>query len=111
MVYVASFMYKSPTTGFVKTTMSFLLNGVMTFFLISILFALKIDVDIEALRNFFLIFPHFAVADALNTIDYIIVTKSICKSECEQREGCNDGNMCQVMPSCCGELLVNLALL
>lgn len=103
MVYVASFMFNSPTTGFVKTTMSFLLNGAMTFFLISILFALRIDVDTEALRRFFLNFPHFAVPDALNTIDYIIVTKSICKSECEQREGCTDDNICQIMPNCCGE--------
>lgn len=103
MVYVSSFIYKSPTTGFVKTTMSFLLNGAMTFFLISILFALKIDVDTEALRNFFLMFPHFAVADALNTIDYIIVMKSTCESECEQQEGCDDSTICKIIPDCCGE--------
>lgn len=79
-------------------------SGAMTFFLISILFALKINVDIEAIRRFFLIFPHFAVADALNTIDFIILTKSICDSECDKIRECNSTNICQLMPSCCGEV-------
>ncbi|XP_063703816.1 phospholipid-transporting ATPase ABCA3-like [Culicoides brevitarsis] len=104
MTYVGSFMYKNPTTGFVKITMSFLLNGAMTFFLISIIFALKINVDTEIMKQIFMMFPHFAVADALNTIDYIIVTKGICQSECEQHEGCNDQVLCLIMPSCCEKM-------
>lgn len=77
--------------------------GSIPFFFVSILYTLKFYDYVDTLRTIFFPLPQFAVADALYSMDWIIVTESICKLECENRAACDMDRICELNKECCSK--------
>jgi ATP-binding cassette subfamily A (ABC1) protein 3 len=103
-VYVASFVFDAPASGFTKLIIVFMLPGV-AMFTVTYCMQFKIfDLDLLAntMRTIFLVVPHFALSDAFSNIYKVNITMNECQSYCRWKKVCDD-ELCKLKSECCGE--------
>lgn len=103
IIYLASFIFSVPATGFVRLAILFILVGVILFMIVFIMEADLFDLKpvTEVLDWVFLIFPHYSLSRALSNINVISTTESICTDTCANYEGCTQDLVCSIIPDCC----------
>lgn len=102
-IYISSFLFSSPTTGFVRITIIFIFCGVILFIFNGVLTLHGIDMKelSSKMADILMVLPHFAAVNAINRMDWIIIPRSICVSECALIPNCTVETVCSLFNECC----------
>ncbi|XP_053687488.1 phospholipid-transporting ATPase ABCA3-like [Sabethes cyaneus] len=103
IVYLFSFWFQVPSTGFVKMMMLNIFTGTIFF---TAVFLLQFDgfdlMDVaRALEWAFMIFPLFALSESLSNINVLTTTRTVCNEQCQTMPFCTEQLMCTLFPTCC----------
>lgn len=109
--YLLTKYFDEPAAGFARISMINLIVGLIFFILVTVLASpIYNDKDTaDGLSWFFMIFPHFSLAQSLNKLSTNIITHSVCDSMCDliQKDGaCDLELICEKTPTCCGTYFV-----
>lgn len=66
----------------------------------------KLQDTAETMKKIFYIFPHFALSDALSSLNVINTIISVCDQRCAAIPNCTITQMCEDFPllkKCCGK--------
>lgn len=84
LVYLASFLFPVPSTGFVRTSILFILFGVILFMVVFIMEADLFDLKsaTEIMDYIFMLFPPYSLARSLSNTDVLGRTTQLCNEAC-----------------------------
>ncbi|XP_055537148.1 phospholipid-transporting ATPase ABCA3-like isoform X2 [Wyeomyia smithii] len=102
-IYLFSFWFQIPSTGFVKMMILNIFTGTIFF---TAVFLLQFDgfdlMDVaRALEWAFMIFPLFALSESLSNINVLATTRQVCNEQCQTMSFCTEQLMCALFPACC----------
>lgn len=106
--YLLTKYFEEPAAGFARISMINLIVGLIFFILVTVLASpiYNHKETAESLSWFFMIFPHFSLAQSLNKLSANIITHSICDNMCDlisTKDICNMTLICEKAPTCCGK--------
>jgi ATP-binding cassette, subfamily A (ABC1), member 3 len=109
MVYLGSLLFSIPATGFTRMSILFIFTGTGMF---TIIFTMRFEefelVDRARVMTYiFLIFPHFALSDAISNINIVNSVRAVCEQSCENNIFCNNiEDLCAIpdLERCCSKL-------
>lgn len=108
MTFVSSLLFSIPSTGFVRMTIFFIFTGITVFFVIMAMSfpAFKLANTANALKWFFLVFPHYSLSSILNNLNQMRTMDRVCEQKCNQLSNiCNRKLLCILVKECCGKIL------
>ncbi|XP_053686915.1 phospholipid-transporting ATPase ABCA3-like [Sabethes cyaneus] len=105
-VYLSSFLFKTPATGFVIVMLLNIAAGSIFFTAVVLLKFPGLDLENvgNGLEWFFLLFPNFALTHGMYNINQIVSTISSCQKQCDILQllrNCDIDSMCQLREECC----------
>lgn len=62
----------------------------------------------NAMKWFFLIFPHYSLSSSLNNLNTINTMDRVCQQKCEQLLICDRELLCKIIKQCCGKIIKHI---
>ncbi|XP_058835899.1 phospholipid-transporting ATPase ABCA3-like [Topomyia yanbarensis] len=102
-IYIFSFWFEIPSTGFVKMMMLNIFSGTIFFTAVFLLQfeAFNLMNVARALEWAFMIFPLFSLSESLSNINVLATTRSVCNQQCQAIPFCTEQLMCDQFANCC----------
>lgn len=63
----------------------------------------KLEDKANAMKWFFLIFPHYSLSSSLNNLNTINTMDRVCQQKCDQLLICDRELLCKMVKQCCGK--------
>lgn len=103
ITYLMSRFFSIPSSGFVRMTIFYIFTGITVFFVIMAMSfpAFKLTDKANALKWFFLIFPHYSLSSSLNNLNTISTLDRVCDARCRQMPFCDRKMLCSLFKDCC----------
>lgn len=107
LLYISTFMFTSPASGFTKMSVLFIFFGVAMY---TVIFSMgfegfNLTHVADALTWFFLAIPHFSLSNAITNINLVNVFKEVCHQQCNLLGICDKDKLCEFNKRCCSKLL------
>ncbi|KAB0796441.1 hypothetical protein PPYR_10502 [Photinus pyralis] len=107
MMYLASYLFDIPSTGYTRMTLVNIFTGVAGFLVVQVLGSPGLDLEhiAEILHWLFLIIPHYSLSTGIRDINVLYSTHQLCNSILERCINFDLPGMPRLSPALCKERL------
>ncbi|KAF5273700.1 hypothetical protein FQA39_LY07390 [Lamprigera yunnana] len=110
MIYLASYLFSIPSTGYTRMTLVNIFTGVAGFLIVQVLGSPGLDLEhiAKILHWFFLLIPHYSLSTGIRDLNFIYAIHQMCDTLLESCVNFNLTGYPRLTPAQCKERLCRL---